>query len=139
MRGRHKYKRKEFAFWLRDFKHRQKRLREILTFLDTHSNSASLTDDQFRTLRIDMSDLDLDTGKTSSSVTPYFMPSCDEAFKVSNSGIDPADDRFARYNRSNTRRVYKDDGRSEFLEMAFRAYASRSFDHSGLKSWKSIL
>lgn len=46
-----------------------------------------------------MSDLDLKTGETSSSVTPYFMPANDDALAIST----PIDDDFTWYDKSKRR------------------------------------
>ena len=94
-----------------DFKYQQKRLREILGFLDRvevegRQIPETLTDEQFNSLGIELIDLDMKTGQTPPSITRYFLPATDDASRVSSSATDPIDDRFTEYNKSRAKRVW---------------------------------
>ncbi|OJJ35044.1 hypothetical protein ASPWEDRAFT_40175 [Aspergillus wentii DTO 134E9] len=80
------------------------------------------TDEELRNLGIELSDLDFETGETSSTIFPYFMPSQDKTVSVSNSGIHPDNDAFNTFNRSNTRRIFGEYDWYEYLHLAFGGY-----------------
>lgn len=94
-----------------DFKYQQKRLREILGFLDRvevegRQIPETLTDEQFNSLGIELIDLGMKTGQTPPSTTRYFLPATDDASGVSSSATGPIDDRFTQYNKSRAKRVW---------------------------------
>jgi hypothetical protein len=132
--------------WCRDFSDKQRKLRGILDYLenvkkgDLITDAARLADEDFHKLGIELSDLDFVTGETSPSVVSYFAPSCDDTLRVSSSGVDPSEDRFWKYNRSNTKRVYGDHDWPEYLEEAFYEHivGLRRFKEPRFR-WRSIL
>lgn len=65
--------------WTRNFKNRQRKLQDILSFLNAAEytdaqEDNTLTDNQLRELGIELVDLDLKTEQSSLSAIPYFMP-----------------------------------------------------------------
>lgn len=127
-----------------DFKYQQKRLREILDFLDRvelegRQTPETLTDEQFNSLGIELFDLDMETGKTPPSVTRYFLPATDDASGVSSSAADPIDDRFTNYNKSRAKRVYGDCGWSKHLADAFLGHAYDQERNVFVSPWKQLM
>lgn len=126
------------------FKYQQKRLREILDFLDRvevegRQIPETLTDEQFNSLGIELFDLDMEMGKTPPSVTRYFLPATDNASGVSSRAADPIDNRFTNYNKSRAKRVYGDCGWSKYLADAFLGHAYSQERNVFVSPWKQLM
>lgn len=103
---------------------------------DRHSPE-TLTDEQFGFLGIQLFDLDLKTGETSPSVTQYFLPA-KERWTLSNSAS-PIDDNFTQYNKSNTKRICRDSGWSNYLASAFCNHAESQEHNVFASPWKQLM
>lgn len=100
----------------------------------------TLTDEQFEKLGIELFELDFETGETSPQVTPYFMPTRNNALTISSNGADPIDDEFTIYNRSRTKKVWGDGLWPSYLAGAFGQHAIAARERAGLICrWKSIM
>lgn len=89
------------------------KLKAILKVLDKMTGT-KLTHEQLQKLGIQLFDLDFATGKTSRSTISYFMPS-QQDIDIANSGIDAAEDDFAKSCRSRHRKVHGDHGWPPFI------------------------
>jgi hypothetical protein len=99
----------------------QGELNSLLSFLNTLP-VGHLTDEQLQKLRIELSDLDFFTGKTSYATPLYFKPTDQTVYKVDSSEINPAEDIFIQSCKSKQRKVYGDKGWPEYLLGAFEDY-----------------
>ena len=111
------------------------KLKAILKVLDKMTGT-KLTVEQLQKLGIQLFDLDFVTGKTSHSTISYFMPS-QQDIDIANSGIDAAEDDFAKSCRSRHRKVHGDHGWPESLHNAFSGYLyALSYKHSS--EWENV-
>lgn len=90
---------------------------------ETNKITKTLTEEEFRSLRIDLADPDLKTGETPASVTRYFMPSEGDPTGISGNDTEPVNDAFTDYSKSREKRLHGDVGWPEYLADAFYVYA----------------
>lgn len=130
--------------WIEDFKHRRARLREILAFLDrvkpdNNKEAKTLTDEQLNALGIHLADLNLKTGKTSPSVTQFFMPAENDASGISRNDTEPINDEFTEYSQSRGKRLSGDQGWPGYLADAFYSHARKQDNSVFGPRWKQLM